>query len=76
MNNSAFSYVYRIIKGRLRDSFEEAGKGFGQTYRFKYYPARIDYIFADRKMQVKKFETFPEFDNSDHFPIIAKLSME
>ncbi|WP_278036084.1 endonuclease/exonuclease/phosphatase family protein [Flavobacterium nitratireducens] len=76
MNNSAFSYVYRIIKGRLRDSFEEAGKGFGQTYRFKYYPARIDYIFADRKMQVKKFETFPEFDNSDHFPIMAKLSME
>ena len=76
MNNSAFSYVYRIIKGRLRDSFEEAGKGFGQTFRFKYYPARIDYIFADRKMQVKKFETFPEFDNSDHFPIIAKLSME
>ena len=76
MNNSAFSYVYRIIKGRLRDSFEEAGKGFGQTYRFKYYPARIDYIFADRIMQVKKFETFPEFDNSDHFPIMAKLSME
>lgn len=76
MNNSAFSYVYRIIKGRLRDSFEEAGKGFGQTFRFKYYPARIDYIFADRKMQVKKFETFPEFDNSDHFPIMAKLSME
>ena len=76
MNNSAFSYVYRIIKGRLRDSFEEAGKGFGQTFRFKYYPARIDYIFADRKMQVKKFETFPEFDNSDHYPIMAKLSLE
>lgn len=76
MNNSAFSYVYRIIKGSLRDSFEEVGKGFGQTYRFKYYPARIDYIFADRKMQVKKFESFPEFDNSDHFPIMAKLSMD
>ncbi|MFA9189459.1 endonuclease/exonuclease/phosphatase family protein [Flavobacterium sp. FBOR7N2.3] len=76
MNNSAFSYVYRIIKGSSKDAFEEAGQGFGQTYRFKYYPARIDYIFADKLMMVKKFETFPEFDNSDHYPIMAKLSLE
>jgi endonuclease/exonuclease/phosphatase family metal-dependent hydrolase len=76
MNNSAFSYVYRNIKGKLKDSFEEAGKGFGATYKFRYYPARIDYIFADDKMMVKKFESFPEFENSDHYPIMAKLSME
>lgn len=76
MNNSAFSYVYRNIKGKLKDSFEEAGKGFGATYKFRYYPARIDYIFVDDKMAVKKFEIFDEFDNSDHYPIMAKLSME
>ncbi len=76
MNNSAFSYVYRIIKGKLKDSFEEAGTGFGQTYKFKYYPARIDYIFADQKMTVKKFESFPEFENSDHYPIMAQLSLD
>ncbi|MBF4470399.1 endonuclease/exonuclease/phosphatase family protein [Flavobacterium sp. HJJ] len=76
MNNSAFSYVYRNIKGKLKDSFEEAGKGFGATYKFKYYPARIDYIFADESMEVKQFESFSDFQNSDHFPIMAKLSME
>ncbi|PKB17569.1 endonuclease/exonuclease/phosphatase family protein [Flavobacterium sp. 5] len=76
MNNSAFSYVYRNIKGKLKDSFEDAGKGFGATYKFKYYPARIDYIFADETMEVKQFESFPDFQNSDHFPIMAKLSME
>jgi endonuclease/exonuclease/phosphatase family metal-dependent hydrolase len=76
MNNSAFSYVYRNIKGSLKDSFEEAGKGFGATYKFRYYPARIDYIFADEKMTVKKFESFSDFENSDHFPIMARLSME
>jgi endonuclease/exonuclease/phosphatase family metal-dependent hydrolase len=76
MNNSAFSYVYRNIKGKLKDSFEEAGKGFGATYKFRYYPARIDYIFADDKMKVKKFESFSDFENSDHYPIMAKLSME
>ena len=76
MNNSAFSYVYRNIKGKLKDSFEEAGKGFGATYKFRYYPARIDYIFADENMKVKQFESFPDFENSDHYPIMATLSME
>lgn len=76
MNNSAFSYVYRGIKGKLKDSFEEAGKGFGETYKFRYYPARIDYIFVDETITVKKFENFPEFINSDHFPIMARLSFD
>jgi endonuclease/exonuclease/phosphatase family metal-dependent hydrolase len=76
MNNSAFSYVYRNIKGTLKDSFEEAGKGFGQTYKFRYYPTRIDYIFADEKMTVKNFESFSNFENSDHYPIMAKISLE
>jgi endonuclease/exonuclease/phosphatase family metal-dependent hydrolase len=76
MNNSAFSYVYRSIKGSLNDCFEEAGKGFGQTYNFKYYPARIDYIFADKMMKVKKFDYYPQFKNSDHYPVTARLMME
>lgn len=76
MNNSPFSYVYRDVKGELKDSFEEAGKGFGATYKFRYYPARIDYIFVDEKMEVKKFESFSNFENSDHYPIFAKLAME
>jgi endonuclease/exonuclease/phosphatase family metal-dependent hydrolase len=76
MNNSAFSYVYRSIKGNLNDCFEEAGNGFGQTYSFKYYPARIDYIFADKSMKVKEFQNFPKFKESDHYPILARLIME
>lgn len=74
MNNSPFSYVYRNIKSDLNDCFEEAGNGFGQTYKFKYYPARIDYIFANKKMKVKSFTTFTKFENSDHFPIMTRLS--
>ncbi len=76
MNNSPFSYVYRSIKGKLNDTFEEAGSGFGKTYNFRYYPARIDYIFADPKMKVKSFENFPDFVNSDHYPIMTRLSIE
>ena len=76
MNNSPYSYVYRSIKGKLTDTFEEAGKGFGKTYKFKFYPARIDYIFADPTMKVKSFESFPNFINSDHYPIMTRLSVE
>lgn len=76
LNNSAFSYVYRSIKGDLNDTFVEAGKGFGKTYDYKYYPARIDYIFTDNTMTVKSFENFNEFENSDHFPIMTRLSFD
>jgi endonuclease/exonuclease/phosphatase family metal-dependent hydrolase len=76
MNNSAFSFVYRSIRGDMKDCFEEAGSKFGETYNFKYYPARIDYIFADKSIKVKSFENFPNFKNSDHFPIITRLSIE
>lgn len=76
MNNSAFSYVYRHIKGRLNDTFEEAGKGFGQSYRFKYYPARIDYIFADPRFKVMSFQNFTDFENSDHYPVMTRLELD
>lgn len=74
VNNSAFSYVYRTIKGNLNDCFESMGKGFGRTYNFKYYPARIDFIFSDKRLQVAEFETFDDFSNSDHFPILSRFS--
>src|SRR5690554_321300 len=73
LNNSAFSYVYRSVKGNLNDAFEQAGKGFGKSYHFKYYPARIDYIFYDKSLQVKEFKTFNTIELSDHYPIKARL---
>ncbi len=76
MNNSAFSFVYRTIKGAMQDAFESNGEGFGKTYNFKYYPARIDYIFADKTIQIKSFETLNDFYNSDHFPLISRLEIK
>ena len=76
LNNSPFSFVYRSVRGDLNDAFEEAGSGFGSTYSFKYYPARIDYIFTDKKFEVKQFNSFPNFRSSDHFPIVTRLAFE
>jgi len=76
MNNSAFSYVYRNIKGNLNDAFEEAGTGFGKSYNFKFYPARIDYIFVEDNIQVKNFETNDQVKLSDHFPLMTRLEFK
>lgn len=76
LNNSAFSYVYRTIKGDMKDAFEEAGTGFGKSYNFKYYPARIDFILVDDAIQVKQFKSIDTFFQSDHFPQITRLNLE
>lgn len=76
LNNSAFSYVYRSVKGKMKDAFEEAGTGFGKSYNYKYYPARIDYIFTDKSIDVKQYTTFDTFANSDHFPVMTRLAFE
>lgn len=76
LNNSAFSYVYRTIKGDLKDAFEQAGTGFGKSYNFKYYPARIDYIFIENSIEVKQFRSIDTFFQSDHFPQITRLNLE
>ena len=74
-NNTAFSYVYRKIKGDLYDTFKEAGNGFGRTYDFKFFPIRIDFIFADDAFNVNGFKAYNNH-YSDHFPIMATLSLE
>jgi endonuclease/exonuclease/phosphatase family metal-dependent hydrolase len=77
INNSAFSYVYRIIKGDHLDAFEVKGSGFGKTYNIKHFPLRIDYILTNKqKFEIKAFETFNDFIASDHYPIIARLKIK
>ena len=74
-NNTAYSYVYRKIRGNLNDTFKEAGSGFGRTYDFKFFPVRIDFIFADDSFIVNTFKTYDN-DLSDHYPIMTSLSLE
>ncbi|HLV39301.1 endonuclease/exonuclease/phosphatase family protein [Xanthomarina sp.] len=73
-NNSAFSYVYKEIKGNLKDAFKMGGNGFGRTYDFKFFPVRIDFIFAEKEFEVTDFKTF---DNlySDHYPLLASFKL-
>lgn len=72
-NNTAYSWVYRKLKGDLTDSFLSAGKGFGKTYPFNGYPLRIDFILADKKFKVNEHVNF-DVKLSDHEPVLTRLS--
>ncbi|MGY0392878.1 endonuclease/exonuclease/phosphatase family protein [Bizionia sp. KMM 8389] len=73
-NNTAFSYVYKELKGDLIDTFKEAGNGFGRTYDFKFFPIRIDFILSDPSFEVTDFKTIDD-KYSDHYPIQATLKL-
>ena len=73
-NNTAFSYIYNLIKSDLKDSFFEKGNGLGQTYNFNSIPLRIDFILVDKSFKVNNFKTF-KFAYSDHFPIFSEFSV-
>ncbi len=74
-NNTAFSYVYRKIKGDLNDTFKETGNGFGRTYDFIFFPVRIDFIFSDEAFSVNGFKAYDE-KYSDHYPIMTTLGLD
>ncbi|MGB0980942.1 MAG: endonuclease/exonuclease/phosphatase family protein [Winogradskyella sp.] len=73
-NNTAYSYVYKELKGDLIDTFETAGEGFGRTYDFKFFPVRIDFILVDDAFNVNTFKTY-NTKLSDHYPIKAILNL-
>ncbi len=73
-NNTAYSYVYKELRGDYKDAFEEAGNGFGRTYDFKFFPVRIDFILVDEAFEVNAFKTY-EKRLSDHYPIKATLKL-
>ena len=74
-NNTAYSYIYKEIKGEdYVDTFEEAGNGFGRTFDFKFFPLRIDFILADEDFTVNGFKTY-DVKLSDHYPIKATLKL-
>ncbi|OUS00059.1 endonuclease [Flavobacteriales bacterium 33_180_T64] len=74
-NNTAYSYVYKEIKGDLKDAFVQAGNGFGRTYDFKFFPVRIDFVLVDNAFEINAFKTF-DLHYSDHYPILAKVKLQ
>lgn len=70
-NANPASYTYRTIKGKLRDSFREVGKGYGYSYRYLKKLYRIDYIFYSPDSFRAIHYHSPDLAFSDHKPVVV-----
>ncbi|WP_339628982.1 endonuclease/exonuclease/phosphatase family protein [uncultured Maribacter sp.] len=73
-NNTQFSNSYFTIKGDLKDSFLEKGRGYGKTINFWKFPFRIDYILVDPSFEVLSHKNY-DINLSDHEPIMATIKI-
>lgn len=73
-NENPLSYAYwRLRKGR-KDSFCEAGVGFGATFYALRPFLRIDYVLYPESLAATRHEVLHK-RFSDHFPVVANISI-
>ncbi len=72
-NDTPLSYTYtHLMRGR-KDSFVEAGRGFGATYSFLWPALRIDYVLYPEKDFRAVSHRSPHLPYSDHYPVVTVL---
>ena len=71
-NNTAFSYIYKQLTEGMNDAYVACGGGLGTTFKFDWFPLRIDYILAQTNFEIVSFKTIDK-TFSDHQPIMATL---
>jgi endonuclease/exonuclease/phosphatase family metal-dependent hydrolase len=75
LNATPTTYAYRQLTKNLKDTFRQAGSGFGTTHpKFAKYhlPLRIDHILASESFTATNWHVV-ESDLSDHFAVYADL---
>lgn len=73
LNSAPGSWVYRHVRGELRDAYREAGTGWGMTYHSDLPFARIDYVFVSEAFEVHAARVV-DTQVSDHRPLVVRLS--
>ncbi|AXY76909.1 endonuclease/exonuclease/phosphatase [Paraflavitalea soli] len=74
-NDVPNSYTYFHIRGDRQDAFIAASNGIGRTYRDVAPTLRIDYIMADKRLEVAQCKRFA-IPYSDHYPVLADLQLK
>ena len=72
LNDTPLSYSYQKIRGNMKDSFVEAGKGIGKSYSNIPF-LRIDYIFIENELTPTEYR-HDYVNYSDHLPIMSKIA--
>jgi len=74
-NDTPMSYTYLRLKRGRRDSFVDAGKGFGSTFSYFRPFLRIDYILFPERFRAVSHKVL-KARYSDHFPIVTEISLK
>ena len=73
-NDPPTSYVYRKIRGKLKDSFMTSGNGYGYTYRNLCKLFRIDYVLYSPEIHGTSYRS-PSLPWSDHNPVVTGIEL-
>ena len=73
-NDDPMSYTYfRMTRGR-KDTFREAGSGFGATFSRLWPLLRIDYVLIPERFDAIGHQT-PRVKFSDHYPVVTTVEL-
>jgi len=73
-NDVPNSFTYSKVKGDYNDAFLSAGFGIGRSFASLSPTLRIDYILADKKLDVLQFKKTKLY-YSDHYPLVADFQL-
>ncbi len=73
-NDNPMSYTYQRMKRGRKDSFVEAGKGFGATFSLLWPMLRIDYVLMPKRCKGVTHEV-PRLPYSDHYPVVTEVQI-
>ena len=71
-NDTPMSYTYHTLAKHHKDTFEEAGSGFGATFIPVWPLLRIDYILVPDESQCLN-HTIHKTGLSDHYPVTSQI---
>lgn len=73
-NDTPMSYTYSRLKRGNKDSFVEAGRGFGATYTVLWPFIRIDYVLYPSSFTAVSHKVVRK-KLSDHYPVVTELKI-
>ena len=73
LNDTPFSFTYKLMTEKHADSFQEVGQGIGSTYAGLLPGLRIDYIFAEKNKMRCCLHQVWQAPFSDHLPVSVHL---
>ncbi|MBE6225426.1 MAG: hypothetical protein E7122_09495 [Bacteroidales bacterium] len=71
-NDTPMSYTYHTLAKDRKDTFKEAGRGFGATFSTLWPLLRIDYILVPQNAECATHNA-QKINLSDHYPVISEI---